>query len=272
MLFIFFCYFSYSIGFYFILSNAYNKLVNTKDYILNNSILVDSLYKNALSIKFMMLQNKTDSQFTTYLEQNSTEEFVKYSIINTIGLEEEEIKNIHNNEMIKQYFDEYSAQITDCNTNIDLFKDQIITMIKETNSDVIPFLKDICKNSDLMNKHVDNFIVNIIYDTLSLLNKYQSEHGNYDKIKSFNNDKGMLYDLNTNILVIYRPIQVFITAFINVSIVDSANNEFILYSIIFLVINIIVEILLVYVIDKLVVKRSSLINTQYTTVIECLKV
>ena len=100
---------------------------------------------------------------------------------------------------------------------------------------------------------------------------FKSAKGDYNNIKAeLNNEK--VNDLYQFFLLISRPIQLFIFGFINNTVILTSNTNYFNYSVSFLTCNIIVDSLLIYIIHRYVIGNAILINNNFKTLIDCLKI
>jgi hypothetical protein len=272
--FTFMAYFIYSIGIYLLLVKSFTNIDSTTNYIFVNSKVFNSLYNNALLTKFIIIQNTTDTELATYMKVNDhtyiEDGYLSTAIVKLVNMSSVLVVRKQQSSIINHYYTLYGEQMMSCTDRIDLFNDKIIMTTVNGDNATIDLLKAECAKFPIMKKDIDQFYFDFNYRTLHIINS----------IKVFNNYKEKvieIYDTSIKelyymVLFLFRPVQSFILYKINIEGISQANNNYLSFTFIFFSLNILVDIIICFIVNKFIVDRSRKINNDLNTMINCLKI
>jgi hypothetical protein len=270
--FTFIIYFVYSITIYLFLLQSFNSIYSTTNYIFVNTKVFNSIYNNAIVSRILVYQNKTDLELANLMEATGTYQdkgYLATSIDNLLNMNELLIIRKEQSNIINYYYKLYAQDMLNCQTRLDLFNDPIINSAVGNNTNVIEIMTDLCNSFPVMKTDINQFFSEYNYRCIHILRAISANKEMDDIIQINEGDIKSLYYM---ILILFRPLQTFILFKINIEGIGVANGDYLVFTFIFFSLNILVDMILCFIVNKYVVNRSRSINNNLTTIINCLKV
>lgn len=225
--------------------NRHDNLILMNRYIKNNFDMSINTYINIGLIQIMSLTNQTDHQLHEYFNDQDSSEyqsegFVKERLEESLSL----IFEIYQMEKKYNLFDSLSDVLTiQCASIYNNFKDSMITSVVEQypNSDYELMFSRYCFSLSTLSKYNDDKLTMtvIAYQNQKLLDFFTDQ--TYETYAKINNNE-LLYTVYIELLIMIRPIRGYIFRNCLQKNVDSITNDYLVYIIIFLVVNFLFEI------------------------------
>ena len=225
--------------------NRHDNLILMNRYIKNNFDMSINTYINIGLIQIMSLTNQTDHQLHEYFNDQDSSEyqsegFVKERLEESLSL----IFEIYQMEKKYNLFDSLSDVLTiQCASIYNNFKDSMITSVVEQypNSDYELMFSRYCFSLSTLSKYNDDKLTMtvIAYQNQKLLDFFTDQ--TYETYAKINNNE-ILYTVYIELLIMIRPIRGYIFRNCLQKNVDSITNDYLVYIIIFLVVNFLFEI------------------------------
>jgi hypothetical protein len=255
---LFLSYFICAIVFFGIFYSFFNKVEQTRNYLFTNSNLMETVYTSGLLLKFRVLQNFTATGTETDLK-------AKVNVFFTYVQDNK--KSIQQNPIIKEAYGMYENKIANCTTYLKFINDSHVYNITHNDESKLDELSDFCKGTELMGNSLDKIYGNLGHTFFELFNEFKLLSESDIQMYFDEND-----ELDRFIFLVFRPIQYFITNVINLGSLDTVSQTYLDIMIIYLVWNILTEVLLFYLLNKFIIRKSAQICSYYNTLITCLSI
>ncbi len=263
-------YYLYSLIFYFIFRNSYNDFILTSDFSNKNTELDNKMMNNINLLSTMMLLNKTE--FDVSYDLTGKENKLMMELLTNILETRTEITKYKNSNIKFISIDEYEKNLMNCTYIYNNLNDTIFFELSKLESSKTFFdsLVGICNSYSFMRSgRIDSIFDEISYNSLHLYQLYDTSNKTYlDIVKIYENS--MLYDVFLIFIIIFRPIRKFSSDYIYNNIIILSSNNYLVFTIVYLILNILVDLFIFYIINRLVVKKISDINKHLNNMITCI--
>lgn len=118
-------------------------------------------------------------------------------------------------------------------------------------------------------ERIDSIFDEISYDSLHLYNLYDSSLKSYTEIVNIYEDF-MFYDVFLIFIFIFRPVRKFTSDYVYNNIILNSSDNYLVFTIVYLILNILVDLLIFYIINRMIVKKISDINKHLNNMITCI--
>jgi hypothetical protein len=273
--------FSY-LAYYLIIITMFLILLNYMDtmkllsiFMINNSALIKGTYSNFALLQMSIIKNETDSYLYTQLVDDQSNDFDGYidmDLFNSFGYSSTNSRMRSSIPILNNNFKQTTVNLFKCKYLVDMINDNIFTSNYDDfgKDKVVSFITNTCLQLGMLDINMDQLYNDIRYSSLKLLKQYNSSSQDYNKmIDIYDSDE--FRRLNYLLLLYYRPIQSYLLMNIYIPTILQSNDIFLVITMVYLILNIVLDVLLYLVIDFLIVKRSTKVNNNFNTLIECLK-
>ena len=192
--------------------------------------------------------------------------------INKFYDEEQLLRIYKKDRIVNAEYNLYKDKMLDCDNNLDLFNDTLLSLMIEEGIMSRDTYKAICKDYDILNIGIDQLLSDIIYNYQSILHAYRFSNKTYSRVQKIFEDGQPLNKISIFVLMIFRPIQTFIKGTINKDIIDDSKNNYMTFTFIYLTLNVIVDMVLCFLIYEMILKKASNISRYYSSLVNALKV
>jgi hypothetical protein len=237
-----------------------------------NSEVMDKVFKLDIFLKNIMMLNVTDTQLSIIITKENTNNMYIQTNIN-LFYDEQILLDIYKmNPIVEYYYNLYENRLIDCDQNFEFFNDTLINLMIDNEGVRYETLKMICKDYYFMNLGIDQILSDIIYEYQSILHSYSFSQRTYSEIQDIFKDDNTLSKISTFVLFMFRPIQTFIEATINMNSINDSNNNYLTFTFVYLSFNIMVDMVLGYIIFKKILQKAANISRYYDSLVNALKV
>jgi len=288
LLILFALYYFYSLIFYFLFRSSYNDFMLTAEFQSKNTDLDNKMMNNLNLLSTMMILNKTEAEFSYDLfgEREGLLMMNLFTNVQKIQMEMNKYKKTNNK--FKQ-LDEMEQSLMNCSFIYNNLNDSILfdlyqqannsaALAPETNSTLTlnaaaimrTSLTAICELYPFMSSNrIDSVFGEISYNSLLLYNTFKTSNKTYKDINDVH-DSFKFYDVFLVLLMIFRPIRKYSSDYVYENIILMSSANYLVFTIVYLILNIIVDLMIFYVINSLVVKKISDINRHLNNMIRCI--
>jgi len=273
---LFVLYYVYSFIFYFIFRSSYNDFILTSDFSNQNIELDNKMMNNINLLSTMMLLNKTEFD-VSYDLSGEKNKIMMDLLTNILQIRTQIIKYKKTNEKFKS-IDDFEQKLMNCTYVYSNLNDSIFFEMQKTeslngnktNDNLLKSLIGICDSYTFMKTaRLDSIFDEISYDSLYLYNLYDTSEKSYSDIVRIYEDY-MFYDVFLIFIFIFRPIRKFSSDYNYNNIILLSSNNYLVFTIVYLVLNILVDFFIFYIINQVVVKKISYINNHLNNMITCI--
>ena len=281
---IFISYFLYSNILFFLFYVINRDVVTYNTYSKASRKIIHDINNNALLITTMTLLNQTDYVTTKFLNKdnfsaNTFKDFNSLYLLtslNSIFKSTINTETMEQNGVNKDNFEFYNYENIDCEKIYTEYNDSIFYTVKSRFNKTFPDLtNDLIKMCNYFDFMKDNSLYRI-YEELNFINfniynNFANCDKTYTKIKGVFDDF-KFFDLFTVLIVIVRPIYDHIKTNLIFPLLDSSINNYLVFNIFYLLSNFFIDLLLLYLINKKIIKRLFGLNENFNTLMRCLKI
>lgn len=270
LLLLFFFYYIYSFIFYIVFKNSYEDFILTSDFSNQNIELDNKMMNNVNLLSSLMLLNKTESDLS--YEYNGKRYKLMMDLLTNILKIRIEISKYRKKSDQFKILDDMERNLMNCTYIYYELNDEIFSSISKMSSfpEVFSSLKYICQSYKFMNTYkLDSIFDEISFNGLNLYNQYHNSDYSYEQIKQIYEDF-LFYDTFLIFIFIFRPIRKFSNNYIYNNIIMISSTNYLIFTIAYLILNIIVDLTIFYIINRLIVKKISDINKHFNNLISCL--
>jgi len=267
-------YYGYSLIFYFLFQTSYKDFVLTSDFQNKNTDLDNKMMNNLNLLSTMMILNKTDFDLS-YDLYGKREPMVMELLTNILKTRLDIKKYKKTNNRFKK-LNEMEKNLMNCTFIYENLNDSILFDMynsysnSSSSSELKLSLTEICKSYAFMKTDlIDSVFDEISYNTFHLYNLYDSSSKTINDVRIIH-ENNMFYDVFLVLLIIFRPIRKYSSDFVYENIILMSSANYLVFTIIYLILNIIVDLMIFYVINRLVVKKISDINKHLNNMITCI--
>lgn len=270
MLILFMIYYVYSLIFYFIFRSSYNDFILTSDFSNKNTDLDNKMMNNINLLCTMMILNKTEVDLSYDLTGLKNKVMMEL-LTNILTIRTEITKYKKTNEKFKS-IDSFENNLMNCTYIYTSLNDTIFYELQQIEEDgnLIESLISICNSYAFMKtSRIDSIFDEISYSSLHLYNLYDFSNKTYTDIANIY-ENYMFYDVFLIFMFIFRPIRKFSSDYIYNTIITLSSDNYLVFTIVYLILNIIVDLFIFYIINRMVVKKISDINRHLNNMITCI--
>jgi hypothetical protein len=274
-------YYIYSLVFYYIFQNSYESLILTSNYLKYNIDLDNDLMNCIILLQAMMFTSTTDNQFLNLLRNPNIQGLNinddgflkgKMSIMMTMNYE------IIREQINYKEFDlviQSDYNLMDCTNIFSGLSDDVFENMKQYygSEQLFTSLQNLCKSYAIMIQNKIFYLIEYInYESLGLLNLFnEAIVKGYSQIKELN-DNDKFLDVFSLIVLILRPIQTYLIDEVISQIINSSADNYLYITLTYLILNIIVDIIIFYIINKKVVSKVFEINKEIKCLIDAVNI
>jgi hypothetical protein len=265
------------IAMFLILLDYMNTIKLLSSFMVNNSKLMKGAYSNFVLLQMNIIKNETDSYlYSQLMDDNLSDTFfegyIDMDLFNSFGYSSLNSQmrrdiSILNDNFVKSVADLFKCKFLVEKTSDKIFSNNFNNFGKDQ---VITFIKDTCLQLGMLDLNMDQIYNDIRYVSLKLLKEYKLSNQDYNEMIDIYHDDEFRR-LNYILLLYYRPIQSYLLVNIYIYTIFESNSIFLMITMVYLILNIVLDVLLYLVIDFIIVKRSTKTNNDFNTLIECLK-
>lgn len=296
--FIFLLYYLYSVLLFLAFYYINDDIITKNNFTENNWNIARYLNSNFLFFKLMTLMNITDYKITddyyNYFNKNfanetysgiKNSEFINNNLIieSRINAVYDQLEMLHKMELVYPNNADlllYNYDYIDCEFIFKNFTDSIYSKLAAqyesskaaNNFRLSDELIKICNLYPFMKlKNNYKILEEINYKTHTLYNEFNDSSKALANIQQIY-QKDTLYDLTNIILFILRPIREITRNNLFFPMAQSAINLYLIFTIIYLVFNFMVDLLIFFLINKNIIKRVLLLNDDFRSAIKCFRI
>lgn len=210
----------------------------------------------------MLLNNQTDTS-NSYLRNNLN----KFNDLEVSLQKLKRSNQIFNNLMLEE------TNFTNCSYIYNNIND---TIFEDTSKDypdelVRKSLIYYCNNLLIMNtKKIENAYHYVNLQNTNILNDYENANGDYDKFNNIANSDAFM-EIYYFITLVLRPIRTYINDVLLRNLVDSTSNTYLFIKIIYLICNIIIDIIVLIIIHRFFIYKIIKVDKDFHNLIICYK-
>lgn len=266
---LFLLYYIYNMIFYVVFRSSYSDFMLTSDFANQNTDLDNKMMNNINLLCTMMILNKTELDVSYDLsgEKNKIMMELLTNILN-IRTSITKYKKINSK---FQSIEEFENVLMNCTYIYSNLNDTIFYDLQQINigGNLIESLTAICYSYSFMKTNrIDSIFDEISYNSLHLYNLYDTSNKTYNEISNIY-ENYMFYDVFIIFMFIFRPIRKFSSDYVYNNIIASSSNNYLVLTIVYLILNILVDLFIFYIINRMVVKKISDINKHLNNMITC---
>jgi hypothetical protein len=258
---IYLSYFVFALANLYIFTILYDRVKMMNSYSTDFMNNLNKVASNILLFQTLLSNNQTDSELNFLIKNNYNSGYVRESIKDSYqGLKK--LKKYENLSNLKEVYD-FQKNYTGCQ-NIYSDRDTIFNQIISESSNnwnyshLIDSMSNVCQSYYFMNDGfsdiLDTLHTELLYKNKLLLNKYEQTGQEYSKMKTTWDDSEF-FDLEIIFLIILRPVSELFLENIIYTLVTNSIDYFSVYTLFFLVFNIFIDVLIFYLIEKLVLNN-----------------
>jgi hypothetical protein len=273
LLYIFGLFYLFCLVLYFFVDSVYQQLVLSSAFSKNNSDIDITVLNNIMLIQNEILINQTDISLAKEMYNNdSSIGYVRENIGKYYGLYEAlGILTAQTHIFDPIWSDD--QQLMNCTNIYTTLNDSIFYQIQGnyrpgelTNNMVL-----MCSFESVMKmEHVHFLVEEINYISRQILDRVDASGYNYLILKLISDD-ALYFRLYVITAMIYRPIRSYVSEILIAGIMDSAINAYLISSILYFISNLIADIVIIILVNKLIVNKLLEINGDLVNIITCLK-
>lgn len=259
-------YFIYSISYYVVLNNNYIHLEYLVLYSSINSLIDNCIYNNVLAIQYIILTNSTSHYLSGLVYDNDSIDYIQYGIESLYdSLKNKEMIEATHNNIFPSLHQSINMNCSQFQIDDDNFKKAFDKLGNNYNT----FLKTACEYYQFhMLTSDDNLIKEMLYMSNQLINKYSQ--GTYDELIA-HYDNRLNYDLYSGLLIFVRITRTYFNEHFFSIKVNEVLNSFTVMIIIYLVLNMLLEVVIFLILNFVVISKIKLMNRKLFLFINSLK-
>jgi hypothetical protein len=272
-------YYVYSIIFILVLQNSTNNILVATEYFESSATKVKDITNSVNLIKVQILTNNTDYELYKDIMGDVGENVGYISFLhNRILKNLRNLYDLGSKNTVFANVDNFYTNSYDCKF---IYYNTGDTTVKDVNDnykkskpgvDLLNSLYTICTQAKLVNKFSRTLLdERFVYDNYKQLFSYNQYIGNYNKMKEI--IMGIEFqEILINFELIYRPLSTYINNEIINNIEQSTFDNFLMMSILYLALNILVDFVILFTFQLKIIKKIKFINDDLNMIYDLLRI
>jgi hypothetical protein len=279
LFYLFTSYLIYACSFIFIFSSSQSDIILTSQFSSHYLQVDKGIMNSILLLQCILFSNQTDYSLNQYMKNYTT--FISdpyqthgyiWNLLEDSKLDKKYLTQLEKNYQKYEEIEHQANEASYCDHLYSGIEDDVFSITKKLypGDSLIKNLIILCHQYPVTGeKYYKNIIEEINYIGAKMIRNYNHSYGDYTKMKA-TNDETEFFDEFTIAVMIIRPIQTYILNTHIGEMIKSTEENFVLFIIIFMIGNILMECLIFFVINRKLIRRVLVINDEIRCLTLCL--